>query len=115
MYYSFGIMLLLVFIVVFYFLSKNKGGRNNSETDAKRFARLLVSEIKLFNESKVQRGLENKNLSDALRDEIGEARTKYKYRVLNADDERHFDDALIKILADGDKSKFDSGINLSLR
>ena len=100
---------------VFYFLSKDKGEETDSEADAKRFARLLVSEIKLFNESKVQHGLQNKNLSDTLRDEIREARKKYKSRIPNAADERYFDHALIEVLADGDQSKFDEGIKSSLR
>ena len=111
---------LLIFIVAFYLLKKDKGDSirsdsNGLENDAKRFARLLVSEIKLYNESKVERGLQNKNLSDSLRDEIAEARSKYNKRIASEDMRSYFDDVLIEILANGDKSKFDSGIKSSLR
>ena len=94
---------------------KGKGGENNADADAKRFARLLVSEIKLFNEDKVQRGLQNKNLSDSVRGEIDEARRLYKKRINNADLESHFDAAVIDILADGDKSRLDSGFKSTLK
>lgn len=108
--------MLLVLAAVFYFFFVNKsGGGNNSEVDAKRFARLLVSEIKLYNEQKVQRALQNKNLSEALRDEIGQAQKTYQNRFPGAEDAAHFERALIEILADGDPSKMDSEVKSSLR
>jgi len=110
-----GIIALLALILTFYFFSKGKGGQNNSEADAKRLARLLVSEIKLYNADKVQRGLQNKNLSDSLRGEIDEARRIYKKQITNADLESYFDDAVIEILADGDKSKLDTGFKSTLK
>ncbi len=59
--------------------------------------------------TKLKRGLRNNNLYESLRDEIGEARKKYKMRVPNAEFESYFDDTLIEILADGDKSKLGVG------
>ena len=116
MYIFLGVAGLLVLIAVFYFLSKGKGELTGGmENDARRFARLLVSEIKLYNESKVQRGLQNKNLAESLRDEIAEARGKYNKRIASAEMQSYFDDALIELLADGDQSKLDSGIKSSLR
>ena len=112
MYILIGIIALLSIIAIFYFLSKGKADSASAspEDDAKRFARLLVSEIKLYNENKVQLGLQNNNLFDILRDEIGEARIKYKKRIPQADLENNFDDALVEILADGNQDKLGSGI-----
>ena len=110
MYYLIGIIALLGLAAVFYFLTRGRSEPNNSENDAKRFARLLVSEIKLYNESKIQSALQNNNLFDALRNEIGEAQTTYKKRFPGAESEKYFPDALIEILADGDVCKLGSGI-----
>lgn len=116
MYLVIGIIVLLVIIAAFYFLSKGKGGQSsNLETDAKRFARLLVSEIKLYDESKVERGRQNKNLADSLGGEIAEARKKYRKRVTGENEQTYFDAALVEILADGDAGKLDSGIKSSLK
>ena len=49
--------------------------------DARRFARLLVSEIKLYNEKKVQEGRESRDLYDRLRDAIDRSREMYDKRV----------------------------------
>ena len=110
MYILIGIIALLLIIVIFYFLSKGKADSASPEGDAKRFARLLVSEIKLYNENKVQTGLKNNNLSDSLRAEISDARMKYKKRIPRTDLENHFDEALVEILADGNQEKLGSEI-----
>jgi hypothetical protein len=49
--------------------------------DARRFARLLVSEIKLYNEKKVQEGRESNDLYDRLREAIDRSREMYDKRV----------------------------------
>src|SRR5262249_23943555 len=49
--------------------------------DAKRFARLLVSEIKLYNEAQVSAGREKKDLYDRLKDDIERSRRMYQERV----------------------------------
>lgn len=117
--YIFAVIVLIGIIAAAYLASQRKSsdddGKSRLENDARRFARLLVSEIKLYNEQKVQLGAQNKNLSDALRDEIAAARMQYRKRIADADSQPFFDDALVEILADGDRSKFDSGINSSLR
>jgi hypothetical protein len=73
--------------------------------EAQRFARLLVSEIKLYNESKVQQGRAGRELYDLLRDDIERSRQLYRERV--AENIRvatnYFNDELIRILADGDE------------
>ena len=72
--------------------------------DAKRFARLLISEIKLYNEAKVQQGRQNRGLYKLLRDDIERSRQLYSERVSSdirgATD--YFDEELIRILAHGD-------------
>ncbi len=69
--------------------------------DAKRFARLLVSEIKLYNEAKVQDGRKNKDLYQQLRDDIERSRKLYTERHPGAP-MGYFDNELVRVLADGD-------------
>jgi hypothetical protein len=71
--------------------------------EARRFARLLVSEIKLYNESKVEQGRKNSDLYERLKEDIDRSRQMYDERI--ADDVRkmsnYFYDELVRILADG--------------
>ncbi len=73
--------------------------------EAQRFARLLVSEIKLYNEAKVKQGQKTRDLYDLLRDDIERSRQLYRERV--AENIRvstnYFNDELVKILAEGDE------------
>ncbi len=71
--------------------------------EARRFARLLVSEIKLYNETKVDAGRKGKNLYERLKEDIDRSRQMYDDRI--AEDVRktsnYFYDELVRILADG--------------
>jgi len=71
--------------------------------EARRFARLLVSEIKLYNEPKVEAGRRNKDLYERLKEDIDRSRQMYDERI--AEDVRkvsnYFYDELVRILADG--------------
>lgn len=71
--------------------------------EARRFARLLVSEIKLYNESKVEQGRKNKDLYERLKEDIDRSRQMYDERI--PEDVRkgsnYFYDELVRILADG--------------
>lgn len=49
--------------------------------DARRFARLLVSEIKLYNEQKVHEGRDAADLYDRLREAIDRSREMYEKRI----------------------------------
>jgi hypothetical protein len=49
--------------------------------EARRFARLLVSEIKLYNEQKVNEGRDSSDLYDRLREAIDRSREMYEKRV----------------------------------
>jgi serine/threonine protein kinase len=75
--------------------------------DARRFARLLVSEIKLYNEQKVKEGREINDLYDRLKEEIDNSREMYDKRVLlfvaAKFDYYHYE--LVNTLAEGDEIK----------
>ena len=80
------------------------GEEAKKQDEARRFARLLVSEIKLYNESKVEQGRKNKDLYERLKEDIDRSRQMYDERI--AEDVRKssnfFYDELVRILADGD-------------
>jgi hypothetical protein len=75
--------------------------------DARRFARLLVSEIKLYNEPKVKEGRSNSDLYDRLREDIDRSRQMYDKRVAPPVAARHdyFHQELVNMLAEGDPAK----------
>jgi hypothetical protein len=72
--------------------------------DAKRFARLVVSEIKLYNESKVNEGRRHKDIYERLKEDIERGRQMYSDRVPAhiRDTTTYFYDELVRILAGGD-------------
>ena len=73
---------------------------------AQRFARLLVDEIKLYNQVKVTEGRRNKDLYDRLKDDIEKSRITYKKRYGStvAGDADYFSQELIRSLAEDDLS-----------
>jgi len=75
--------------------------------DARRFARLLVSEIKLYNEPKVREGRSKGDIYDRLRDDIDRSRQMYEKRVAPPVAARHdyFHQELVNTLAEGDPAK----------
>ena len=75
--------------------------------DARRFARLLVSEIKLYNEQKVSDGRNQGDIYDRLRDDIDRSRQMYDKRVAPPVAARHdyFHQELVNTLAEGDPAK----------
>jgi len=75
--------------------------------DARRFARLLVSEIKLYNEQKVVEGRANRDLYDRLREDIDRSRQMYDKRVTPEVSTKvdYFYDELVNTLAEGDAAK----------
>jgi hypothetical protein len=71
------------------------------ETDeaARRLARAIASDLSLYNEEKILRGLARDNLFEELKDEIEEGRALFKSRVSGAMFARNFyDRALVDIL-----------------
>jgi hypothetical protein len=73
-------------------------------SDAKRFARLLVSEIKLYNEQRVIEGRENKDVYVRLKRDIDRSREMYEKRVAPSVSRKidYFHDEIIRILGDND-------------
>ncbi|MEE8587524.1 MAG: hypothetical protein V3T83_22020, partial [Acidobacteriota bacterium] len=72
--------------------------------EARRFARLLVSEIKLYNEDEVEAGRQSGNLYQRLSRDINRSRDMYQKRV-NPTVSRsvdYFHDEVVRILAKGD-------------
>jgi hypothetical protein len=72
--------------------------------EARRLARLLVSEIKLYNEEQVEEGRRNRDIYERLREDIDRSRQMYDERVdpqiLRSTD--YFYQELVRILAAGD-------------
>lgn len=78
--------------------------------DARRFARLLVSEIKLYNEQKVAEGRSQNDLYARLREYIDRSREMYGKRVKPevAQKYDYFHQELVNTLAEGDVAKLGS-------
>ena len=72
--------------------------------EAKRLARLLISEIKLYNEEQVMEGRRNRDLYHRLRDDIDRSRQIYDERVDAAvrGESDYFQQELVRSLAGGD-------------
>jgi hypothetical protein len=73
---------------------------------AQRFARLLVDEIKLYNQAKVAEGRRNKDLYDRLKPDIEKSRTTYTKRYGNtaAASVDYFQQELLRSLGEDDAS-----------
>jgi hypothetical protein len=72
--------------------------------EARRFARLLVSEIRLYNEQAVQAGKVARDIYQRLKDDIDRSREMYEQRVSLEvrSNSNYFFDELVRILADGE-------------
>jgi hypothetical protein len=81
-----------------------------AHNDARRFARLLVSEIKLYNEQKVAEGRRSGDLYARLKEDIDRSRQMYEKRVSPnvAAKFDYFYDELVGTLAEGDSAKLGS-------
>lgn len=75
--------------------------------DARRFARLLVSEIKLYNEQKVKEGRDASDIYERLREAIDRSREMYDKRVQPPVAARfdYFHYEVVSTLAEGDENK----------
>ncbi len=79
--------------------------------DARRYARLLVSEIKLYNEQKVRDGRTEGGIYPRLREEIDRSREMYDKRVRPEVAARYdyFHTEIVNTLAEGDPAKLGDG------
>ncbi|HET9227869.1 MAG TPA: hypothetical protein VFR31_14435, partial [Thermoanaerobaculia bacterium] len=79
-------------------------GDDSLHEEARRLARLLVSEIKLYNEEQVEEGRRKRDIYERLREDIDRSRQMYEERVeariLKTTD--YFYQELVRILAAGD-------------
>jgi hypothetical protein len=73
---------------------------------AQRFARLLMDEIKLYNQAKVAEGRKHKDLYDRLKEDIDKSRSTYQKRYGNtaAASAEYLSNELIRSLAEDDVS-----------
>ena len=80
---------------------------------ARRFAKLLVDEIKLYNQGKVEEGKRSRDLYDRLKDDIDKSRAAYdkRYGTTPAASANYFVQELVRILADNDSSLLGSNFS----
>ena len=78
--------------------------------EALSFARLLVSEIKLYNEDAVKEGRQNRDLYSRLKEQIDLSREVYEARVSDEvrDEKDFFGEELVRILAKGNTTLLDT-------
>ena len=78
---------------------------------AKRFAKLLVDEIKLYNQKKVEEGKKNRDLYTRLKEDIDKSRQTYEKRWGSsaAGSANYFQSELVRILADNDAGLMGAG------
>jgi hypothetical protein len=77
---------------------------------ARRFAKLLVEEIKLYNQSKVAEGRARGDLYSRLREDIEKSRAAYQKRYgETVRDVDYFSQELLRILADNNRSVMGAG------
>lgn len=84
-------------------------GRMPSLDDPGKLAALLVHELELYNADLLERARLDSAIYRYLGEEIGRAREMFEDRVPEELRGRHFDDALVRILAEGDASKLGPG------
>ena len=83
-----------------------QAAEGSDDDAARRYAKLLVSEIKLYNEATVREGREQRDLRRRLRDEIEHAERTYLDRIPETVSARraYFEAELIETLGGGDAS-----------
>jgi hypothetical protein len=81
---------------------------------AQRFARLLVDEIKLYNQAKVSEGRRNKDLYDRLKEDIEKSRATYqkRYGTTAAANGEYFQQELLRSLAEEDATVMGANFRL---
>ena len=86
-------------------------GERRYHNDARRFARLLVSEIKLYNEQKVKEGRAEGDIYSRLREDIDRSRQMYDKRVAPNVASRYdyFHHELVNTLAEGNPASLGDG------
>jgi hypothetical protein len=101
----FAVFLLMRLLLASGKSSSNDTGTDVAQTDAEHFATLLVTEINTYNKDKVSEARRSRNILSALHNEIHRAELMYqqRYGVPGTGERDYFHEALIKILANGDR------------
>jgi hypothetical protein len=88
-------------------ISLHPPASRSDHNDARRYARFLVAEIKLYNSAKVAEGLRRGDLFDRLREEIERNRQLYDRHVSTqvTSEFDYFYDELVQTLAEGEADK----------
>ena len=88
------------------FQETKAAGDDPAHEEAKRLARLLVSEIKLYNGEQIRAGKVAGNIYGQMRDDIDRSRQMYEERIdaRVKESSNYFRDELVRTLADGDDS-----------
>lgn len=86
--------------------AKSSAPEDDLHKKARRFAKLLVEEIKLYNQAKVNEGKAHHDLYERLRDDIEKSRETYdkRYGQSAAGSSDLFNQELVRILADNNPS-----------
>jgi len=86
--------------------SPGEADRDEADAAARRYAKLLVSEIKLYHQGDVVQGCRERDLASRLGGEMARARAMYEQRVPALVRQRtdYFREELVRTLADGDPS-----------
>jgi hypothetical protein len=76
----------------------------SAHEEGRRLARLLVSEIRLYNEEQVEEGRRYQDIYSRLREDIDRSRKMYEERISEQvrSERDYFHEELVRILADGD-------------
>jgi len=84
--------------------------QDEAHDKARRFAKLLVEEIKLYNQTKVAEGRARADLYSRLRDDIEKSRAAYQKRYgESVRDVDYFTQELLRILADNNRAVMGAG------
>jgi hypothetical protein len=107
------VVLILVFVILLIFVGRRLNWFTSTVApqDAQKYARLLVAEIKLYNEVKLENACRNGTVYQQLQSEIDRARQDYDRRVAadSTGGRDYFHEELVNILADGDATKMGPG------
>jgi hypothetical protein len=92
-------------------VSPAPAGSEDAHEEARRFARLLVSEILLYNEARVEEGRKNSDLSERLKEDLERSEQMYRQRAAAevVEEMDYFQEEVVRTLANGDRSLLGTG------
>jgi hypothetical protein len=105
------VLAVVIFILIFRRGIKARSGPKSNSADAQRFARLLIAEIKLYDEQRLETARTEGNIYRELKPEIDRARKMYEKRFAFREGiaRDYFHEELVNSLAGGDPTKLGPG------